>query len=360
MNRFYDFIDQKTTQLGATTPEDKHRFATLLSAVFFSALCHVVQILFFYALGSGILISLNTCSLVIYCVCIVCVRRRRYTLAGILFSAEISVVGVIFAWLIGTDTVVFAYFFLILLIQMMIPYAPWRVRVPVIAFIFIALIAAFIIGESTMPVVDITPIRAGYSLFNLIVGFSGIISIVAANNAISKMIAQFARTQLNKYKNEAHIDALTGLYNRRYAELIFSEIKNDEEQHDLWSTAMLDIDDFKNINDVYGHDVGDIVLRDLAAMITSSLRKTDYVFRWGGEEFLLLLRNTDVNNSYNTLDKLRKKIKENEVDAKGQIIRFTVTMGLSQCTNGDVHKSISRSDENLYKGKRSGKNAVIL
>ena len=160
--------------------------------------------------------------------------------------------------------------------------------------------------------------------------------------------------------DEAHLDVLTGLYNRRYAKMIFEEITNNAEQHDAWCVAMLDIDDFKRINDCYGHDFGDVVLNRLAETIKSSLRKTDYVFRWGGEEFLILLRNSDIDDSYRILDKMCAKIRENKIYIKDREIRLTVTIGLSKCFDGDIEQSIKVSDQKLYKGKCEGKDTVVM
>ena len=356
----YNKTDSKLTKLGLNTPEEKHLFIILFAAILFSAACHVMQITFFLILGNLTLALINFLSICIYVVCLVLLNKKNTALSGVIFSVEVSVVAVLLAYLIGIDTFLFAYFFVILLIQMIIPYAGWKTRIPIMAGISVLVFISLFIGKTMLPVVDITPIKTVYSIFNIAVGISSIIAIIAVNNAVSKIILQFNKIKLDKYMDAAHVDSLTGLYNRRYAKLVFEEINSDAEQRDTWCIAMLDIDDFKHINDTYGHDSGDAVLREFARILKTSLRKTDYVFRWGGEEFLLLLRDTDISDSYYTLDKMRSRIQESDMNIAGKSIHATVTIGLSKCFSSDIDQSIKTSDRNLYKGKCIGKNIVVM
>jgi len=358
--RWIDRGDVKITAMGVDTPEEKHVFITLTALVLCSALCHMMQILFFLYIGSALLVAINFVSVCVYVVCGALLVRKKLLAVGVLFSAEITLVGFVMAYLLGTDSYVFAYFYVILLVQMVIPYARWRVRLPIIVAILLFMAASFAIGILLEPVEDISKIKTMYSVFNLSVGANSIMAMVAVNNGVHYMIRQLNKIKLERYMDEAHLDALTGLYNRRYAKMIFDEIAADVEQHNAWCVAMLDIDDFKHINDAYGHDLGDEVLSRLSELIRSSLRKTDYVFRWGGEEFLLLLKNTDVRDSYYTLRKMCVKIQETEMNVKGQTIRLTVTIGLSKCTSGNIELCIKASDQNLYKGKCTGKNVVVM
>ena len=354
-----DFIDTSLINLGIHVPEEKHVFIMLFSAVLFSAVCHVVQVSAFLILGNAMLAILNFSSICIYVVCVALLVWQKPALCGLLFTAEITIVATIMSYLIGTETFLFSYFFVVLLIQMMIPYASWKVRLPAIAGIVFLLFVCFMIGNVFTPVVDIAPIRTFYTFFNILIGAGCIISIIAVNNQVNKILTLRTKRKLDQYRSEAHLDALTGLYNRRFAKIIFEEIANDANQHDSWCVAMLDIDNFKQINDKFGHDFGDTVLRRLADMIKSSLRKTDYVFRWGGEEFLLLLSNTTLHDSHQMLDKMRIKIQDSKLSTLRDSTFLTVTIGVSQCTLGLIEESIRASDKKLYKGKCSGKNMVV-
>ena len=359
-DKLHRALDNTFKKREINTPEEKQVIIMMFAAVFFSAACHIAQIFFFLFMGNPALVAINSFSICCYVACVALLNKKDTVFAGLIFTGEISVVAVLFTYFIGIDTFVFNYFFVILLIQMMIPYAGWKVRIPAIAMIMVLAFASLAVSQTYLPFTDITPIKTLYSVFNICVGLGSIISLVAVNNAVNKMISRSNKIKMDKYMEEAHLDTLTGLYNRRYAKIIFEGIHNDTEQRDTWCIAMLDIDDFKHINDNHGHESGDIVLQELARIIKSSLRKTDYVFRWGGEEFLMLLRDTDIDGSYRTLEKMRERIQKSEVTAGGRTIRMTVTIGLSRCFSDDIGHSIRLSDRNLYAGKTAGKNVVVM
>ena len=359
-NKLTNDVESKLNKIGSNTPEEKHLIIILFVVIVFSAICHFIQIGFFAYLGSPILVAVNVFSIATYVVCIALLNKKKTAAAGILLSCEIGIVSASMIYLTVVDAFVLSYFLVLLLIQMVIPYAGWKVRIPIIGAILVLICVCSVMVNNHMPFVDIMAIKKAYSVFNILVSASGVIAIIAVDKAVSKMILQINKMKLNKYMDEAHIDALTLLYNRRYAKIVFEEIYSDADQHDEWCVAMLDIDDFKQINDRYGHDFGDVVLYKLAETIKASLRKTDYVFRWGGEEFLILLKNLDIKDSYVILERMRIKIMENEIADKNQSTHLTVTIGLSKYDGGSIEESIKASDKNLYRGKSSGKNAVVM
>ena len=359
-DRLYKALDSYFKKREINTPEEKQVIIMMYAAVAFSAACHIAQILFFLFMGNLAMVTINSFSICCYVACAALLSKNDTVFAGLIFTCEISVVAVLFTYFIGIDSFVFNYFFIILLIQMMIPYAGWKVRAPAIAMILVLAFASLAVSKTYLPFSDITPIKTVYSVFNICVGLGSIISLVAVNNFVNRMISRSNKIKMDKYMEEAHLDTLTGLYNRRYAQIIFEGIHKDTEQRDNWCIAMLDIDDFKHINDTHGHESGDVVLQELAKTIKMSLRKTDYVFRWGGEEFLMLLRDTDMEGSYRTLEKMRERIQKSEIAAGGKAIRLTVTIGLSRCFSDDIGHSIRLSDRNLYAGKTAGKNVVVM
>jgi len=355
-----DIAESSIDKIEVNSPDERHLLIILFVTIMFSALCHFVQILFFLFMGSLPLVLINMGSILAYLVCIAFLYKNKTVATGILFSCEISIVAMAMSYLIGTGTFHFSYFFILLLIQMIIPYAGWKVRIPAIIGIIACLFISFAMGEADLARIDISPIETAYSTFNLLVGASSIIAIIAINNAVNKMIWRIHKMKLEKYIGEAHMDTLTRLHNRRYAKIIFEEINSSKDEYGEWCVAMLDIDDFKLLNDKYGHDFGDIVLQQLAENIKQSVRKTDYVFRWGGEEFLILLKNFDIKDSYFILDRMRIAIQDNKIYGLGHNVNLTVTIGLSKCLGSDIEKSIKKSDQNLYKGKASGKNIVVM
>jgi len=162
----------------------------------------------------------------------------------------------------------------------------------------------------------------------------------------------------NKMLEEmAHTDALTGIYNRRYFYEISREIialNKRENQH--LSLAMIDIDKFKDVNDTYGHDKGDMVLQALVGEIISHIRESDIFVRFGGEEFVLLFPNTKLENAVITTKKIRSIIASSNI-IEG--ISFTISAGVSEFRETDtIEDMLKRADVALYEAKNSGRNRV--
>ncbi len=155
----------------------------------------------------------------------------------------------------------------------------------------------------------------------------------------------------------AGIDALTGLYNRRSMDKF---MKKAAESKINYSLIMCDIDDFKKVNDTYGHDAGDIVLKSIADAIIADLRDGDYVCRWGGEEILILATKTSLSAASQVAERIRKRIEKIENIYQDNHIKCTVTFGAAESSEGSAAADIiSLADSRLYKGKKSGKNCVI-
>ena len=169
----------------------------------------------------------------------------------------------------------------------------------------------------------------------------------------------------DKLKTQAYTDPLTGLYNRRYFTEITSDIvKNKRMAEKQGAIFILDIDFFKNINDTFGHGVGDKVLINLAKTLKETLRSDDISIRFGGEEFVIFLPNTNKENALFIADKLRMKIEENIIQVSNETkdIRYTASIGIATINNDDqnMNSVLERADKALYKAKKEGKNRVIF
>ena len=171
-------------------------------------------------------------------------------------------------------------------------------------------------------------------------------------------------TDLKNYTYElqykATHDNLTKLYNRQKLndELDKEIIRENRYKHGL-SILMLDIDNFKNVNDTYGHDVGDIVLKDISKIILESIRATDYGCRWGGEEFMVLLPETTVEQAFKIAEQLRINI-ENYVNPVLPN-KTTVSIGTTQfkVDEDDIDTFVKNVDVAMYQAKKTGKNKVV-
>jgi len=164
--------------------------------------------------------------------------------------------------------------------------------------------------------------------------------------------------ELNKILQvQAITDSLTGLYNHRQVlEKLQLEIaRANRYQQDL-TIMMLDIDHFKSINDEFGHQVGDVVLVEVAQIIKRNLRNTDIAGRYGGEEFLIILPQTNLNNGLQVAERIRRQVEVEGFEDRKEGI--TVSIGISQHQGEEMVDYIERSDQLLYRAKREGRNRI--
>lgn len=155
-------------------------------------------------------------------------------------------------------------------------------------------------------------------------------------------------------------DPLTGIGNRAALDCSFErEIKLAQRHRQKLSLLAIDIDHFKHVNDVLGHSAGDLVLQRVAQSLQQELRETDQVFRYGGEEFVVLLSNTDLNNAQLTAERLRTKIATTPIALDNSEHIVCVSVGVSESTNDDSTQTLfKRADTALYHAKKNGRNRV--
>lgn len=199
------------------------------------------------------------------------------------------------------------------------------------------------------------------SLSTVTKNFNKNISIALISLLIVMIGAWFIVVYNEKLKKELKYDSLTKIFNRKYFITVADEeLDRAKRFNSPFSVAMVDIDFFKYINDTYGHQVGDIVLREMALIMHTNTRKYDLVARYGGEEFILLiLANGDDTRS--VVESLRKKIEEHSF-AKDLNLKITASFGLSQLQNIDetLDDIIKRADDALYISKKEGRNRVTI
>ncbi len=160
------------------------------------------------------------------------------------------------------------------------------------------------------------------------------------------------------------LDELTGIFNRRYFNRTFQrEIKRAERYKRNLSVLMIDIDDFKLVNDTFGHLKGDDVLQTIAQILKKNIRRADFLFRFGGEEFVILLPETPLNNAIRVGEKLRKAIQNHFASDDCQMSgrKITISIGISNfpMDGYSIEKLLEIADERLYRAKSLGKNRTI-
>jgi diguanylate cyclase (GGDEF)-like protein len=169
--------------------------------------------------------------------------------------------------------------------------------------------------------------------------------------------AEEKELMVQELRRLANTDGLTSIYNRSKIEQILTieVLRSRRYKHPL-SIIIADIDHFKNVNDTYGHSVGDVVLSGIAYLMKQHVREVDTIGRWGGEEFLIVCPETTADGARKLAEKLRKKIEKHHFKDVG--IK-TVSMGVAQIEEDDWDEDmIKRADRNLYKAKRGGRNRV--
>ncbi len=167
------------------------------------------------------------------------------------------------------------------------------------------------------------------------------------------------------YSHTRHLsltDPLTGLYNRRHLDnnLEREFLRAKRYKNDL-SIAVIDIDFFKKVNDTHGHLCGDYVLKEVSYMILDTLRKTDMVFRYGGEEFVAILTETPLEKAVIPLERLREKVENYPFSFGGKELKVTISIGVSSSEKefSNASEFLDSADKALYNAKNTGRNRVI-
>jgi diguanylate cyclase len=180
---------------------------------------------------------------------------------------------------------------------------------------------------------------------------------------VNKMIAleletENLKAELKVVHTQATHDTLTGLPNRNsYNQRLKDEIARYHRYKTPLTLAIWDIDHFKNINDTYGHKSGDKVLTLTAKQLENHTRDTDFIARFGGEEFVMLLPNTDKNSALTLINELREVIQSSGFNANGKAVPITISCGLTDLLDEDTEDSLfERADKALYEAKNQGRN----
>ncbi|RQD70479.1 MAG: GGDEF domain-containing protein [Tindallia sp. MSAO_Bac2] len=171
----------------------------------------------------------------------------------------------------------------------------------------------------------------------------------------------FISRQVDDLEIQGTKDGLTGIYNKSAITMIVEQlVERNREKGKGFSVALLDLDHFKMINDSYGHLAGDVILRELASILQSSVRNNDVCGRFGGEEFLIVFSDATPGEALRACERIRRKIADTVFRANHHDIHITVTIGLafSDSKNSAVDL-LRKADSNLYTGKRMGRNRTI-
>jgi diguanylate cyclase (GGDEF)-like protein len=217
--------------------------------------------------------------------------------------------------------------------------------------------------------IDISPIRIypNNSYLNFIFVLNSIVAFTTVGLMIyiffNAMVMDKEKLKLqNDHLSElANKDSLTQLLNRRAMKQRLELAVDRKQNHNVeFVIAIVDVDDFKQINDRYGHDCGDMVLKNVVGVIRENVRETDYVSRWGGDEILILFNKSSMAGVVTCVERIHNEIAESSFEYNGEALIVTITAGICQSDNYFMYQDvILEADRRLYDGKHKGKNRIV-
>jgi len=157
----------------------------------------------------------------------------------------------------------------------------------------------------------------------------------------------------------SNIDELTKLYNRRWFNQKIEQLELNDWDDNLYSLVLCDIDNFKLINDKYGHHFGDNILVEISNILKENLTSLDYIVRWGGEEILILI-SREISESIPIVNRIRKIIENSDLQYNDEKVGVTMTFGVSKYQNHCFEENLIEADKAMYYGKENGKNCVVF
>ena len=327
------------------------------------AAVHTFFLFFFLYIRIPSMAVYSLFSTLTYLYCRRLLRKEAYPLIYYISCGEIILNTIFTTWTIGWESGFSLFLLALVAAGFYVSYTFPRHKIisPFVCGILsaVAYFGCYFMGRSTPPLHTFPDRRVFHVLytFNSLCTFAfitifSILFMIDVRASFSKLFEE------NKMLGQiAGIDALTRLYNRWSMARFLSDAFQAERPFCL---VMCDIDDFKKINDTYGHECGDEVLKHIARMIQSFVPEGSYVCRWGGEELLLLLNEYTSDEAAALADKIRSTIAGTDTDFQDSRIHHTITMGVAHHhKNQTVESTIARADMKLYIGKRNGKNVVI-
>jgi len=335
--------------------ENYRLFVVINFISYIGFLAHLAFIPLFFWIGYDSLAYFNVFSVLAWLMAYILNQYGRHTYAIALISTEVFVHAILATYILGWDSG-FHYYL-----------------IPFVVFVFInhkqsvAVLSAQVIAVFVVYMWLL--VNTNHDVYEQVLGSEVIDALQVMNIAVnflaigllgyalrtSSMRAEWEMEQL------ATKDSLTGLYNRRKMyEMIELEKARMQRNGKASVLVIADIDWFKAINDEYGHDCGDVVLKEISSLMLATLRQQDILSRWGGEEFMLLLPETNNDGAMKVLEVLRATVAAHDFEYCGNHLSVTMTFGMQVFDNAQpVEDIIKQADTCLYKGKEKGRNCVI-
>lgn len=320
-----------------------------------AGLTHVAFCVLFYALGAWTMVWTNVASIALFAASFVLLRMRRNQWAAIAIVTEIFLHAALAVRAIGWDSGFHYYLIMMPPIVMISPTRHPGSRLVLAASVCGIYLTLDAFTRATPPLHAISPAILGMlRYFNVVVTFSMLTYLASSYLRLVKQ----AESQL---RLAATTDPLTKLINRRRVTEIYRyEVTRRKRESYPLSFVLCDVDHFKNINDHHGHGAGDKVLVAVAEALRAALREQDSVARWGGEEFLVVMPNTQNADAMMVAERMREQISALAVPFGDATLQVQMTFGVATHHEGEeAETAITRADQALYKGKQAGRNRVV-
>jgi diguanylate cyclase len=320
---------------------------------------HVAFAASFALLKLDSLVLINLAPIVIYAGCIVLANRRMRLLVTVLTLFTLAAHSLLLTRLLGLASGFQYYVWLV--VPLIILNTEMRMRTKMIFAVasVATCIAAFAWLLPQTPLMDVTySILSNFFIFN-------VASFLIANALLAFTYAHAVGEASRQLHEMATTDALTGLANRRrMLEIAAHEIGRAKRAYQSISILLLDIDHFKSINDRFGHAGGDNILRAVTHILGKTIRGQDYIARWGGEEFLVLMPGVGIETARAAAERIRLTLATSPLQASDAVLEsvaITCTVGVSEWhVTETIEQCIERSDIALYRGKRNGRDRVEI
>jgi len=336
------------------------------SVLVFAFIAAVKALLFFLSNSLYMMIVYGLTCVLLITVAHGRIKKGHHLSVIMIVLLEISVMSVITTVFVGWDTGFSNLLFACITASFYFPLVVKTEKRNMLSLCFciLILLCYFVCYLLTSILIPITPLSRSWTIlffiFNTLLSMALMVtfSFLFVWELMSKQrLLQQQNDQLNEL---AHKDPLTHLLNRRSMnELIETHMDNLKKTGRRFTIVLGDIDNFKSVNDTYGHEAGDMVLVAVSEIISRNVGPSDLVSRWGGEEILILLSDP-LEAATLTTDRIRKRIDENIVSHEGQDIHVSMTFGAAESIPGfRIEHLIQQADDKLYYGKKHGKNQVV-
>ncbi|MDO9514951.1 MAG: GGDEF domain-containing protein [Syntrophales bacterium] len=336
------------------TATNKRYWLILVRSMWVALGVHVMFIALFYSIGATFLAVVNIGSVCIYALCVGLLRQQRNRL--VIFLAWVEVIGhaALAVRSLGWDSG-FHYYLLIFIPLIFV--SPTRKPSSKVG---LAMLLCFLYAGMDAVMRVVPPLSAVNPLALVILRYANITACFACLGYLAFFYSKIVGEAERRLRIMATTDSLTGLYNRRHIIGIaeYEKMRRKRSQHPL-SFIIADIDDFKSVNDRYGHEIGDQTLTMVSRQVRGVLREQDSLARWGGEEFLMILPDTGLELAATVAERIRETIAATSSRQGEDELTITITLGVSECReNENIDACIARADQALYRGKKAGKDCV--